>query len=664
MSIQLPPEIQQANAYLQAGQKEAARTVLMGLVRRQPDSELAWLMLSRAVDTPRQRADCLRQALRINPANAEARRQLDTLNAAAPAPAPPAAPPDATFLTPPAWTPPSPPLFTAAERAAARQPESATAAPLLEALPDIPPTQNVEAEPAAPPARPAQKPAGKAQKPSGQPKIGRLITCGVIIALLVCAAGGLGLYQLGGGLLPGLLEQPPAGPAPAAGLLPSATAAPTQTAHILPPTWTPTISPTPSATATITPTPAPSLTPTFPAPPPTAAALMARIEQEVSDLRGLPIQSQPPRYVVSASVVELMLKRELEAGEGIDQLKDEARTLVALNLIKPTYDLVRYAMNGLVDGIGGFYRPETKEIYVLGLRFGGMEHITYSHEFNHALVDQQYDLGLMQKAAQCGSNSDRCDAIKALIEGDATLTMYQWLLQYGTPEDYRDILNYRPPFQGLPEQFPPDYVEHAMGFPYQQGMAFVQKLYDDGNWARVNQLYANPPVSSEQILHPEKYLAGEAPLALQDPSLELALGPPWRRISNDVLGEWQTYLMLAYSADLPARRSEEIAKRAAAGWGGDQVQVMVNDQTDQLVLAAHWVWDTPAEAKEFSQASQDYLSQMYRGAQISRPSGTCWESNGRAACLYAKGSETLWLVAPDQATLDPLALLFSILTAP
>lgn len=657
----MPPEIQQANAYLRAGQKEAARMVLMSLVRRQPDSELAWLMLSRTVDDPRQRADCLRRALRLNPANEEARRQLEALNEA-----PPAAPPAASKpAAPPAWTPPALPLFPAAERAAARQPEPPSPpveAALAEAA--IPPTQTAEGKPEASPAHPVQKPARKAYPSASKPKTGLLVTCGVMIALLVCVAGGLGLYQVVGGLLSGgLVAAQPQAPAPAPAQ-PSAAPAPTQTAFILPPTWTPTVSPTPTATSTVTPTPAPSLTPTFPAPPPTSAALMARIEQEVADLRGLPIQSQPQRYVVSASVVELMLKRELEAGDGVEQLKDEARVLVALNLIKPTYDLVRYAMNGLVDGIGGFYRPETKEIYVLGLRFGGMEHITYSHEFNHALVDQQFDLGLLQKAAQCGSNTDRCEAVKALIEGDATLTMYQWLVQYGTPEDYRDILNYQPPFQGLPEQFPPDYVEQAMGFPYQQGMEFVKKMYDDGNWARVNQIYANPPVSTEQILHPEKYLAGEAPQTLQDPSVELALGAPWRRVTNDVLGEWQTYLMLAYSADHPARRSEEIAKRAAAGWGGDQVQVMYNSQTDQLALTAHWVWDSPNDAREFAQASQDYLSQMYRGAQISRPSGTCWESNGRAACLYTKGSETLWLVAPDQAALDPLALLFSSLTTP
>jgi hypothetical protein len=671
MSIELPPEIQQANAYLRAGQRLEARSVLLQLVRRQPDSELGWLMLSRTMDDPTQQADCLRQALRINPQNSGARSFLETLTRTSSSGTLSGQPPQAANLTPeppkpeyPVWAPPPPPLFTPAEKAAAAGiSTSATYRPVV-------PTERVEVEPAVPA---AEKPASrvtkgnvKSSKPGGssKKKTGLLIGCGVVAALLVCVAGGLMVTQLAPGLLAARAPAQPAAGVPQAQAPNRATPVPTWTARPLPPTWTPTLSPTPTATHTVTPTPAPSLTPTYPAPPPTAAALMARIEQEVSDLRGLPIQTQPPRYVMSPAVVEQMLKRELEAGDGIEQLKDEARTLVALGLIKPTYDLVRYAMNGLVDSIGGFYRPDSKEIYILGLRFGGVEHISYSHEFDHALVDQTFNLTQLDKDALCETNSDRCEANKALIEGDATLLMMQWLKQYGSPQDFRDILTYRPPFRGMPEQFPPDYVAQAMGFPYESGMVFVNKFYEEGNWARVNQLYAKPPISTEQILHPEKYLSGEAPIELQDPSLEVALGKPWRRISNDVLGEWNTYLILAFGADKPSRRSPEVAKRATDGWGGDQSQVIFNDETEQWAMADHWIWDSPKDAAEFEQASQEYLGQMLRGAQVSRPSGTCWQSNGQVACLYAKGNETLWLVTTDQATLDPLALLFSGLTTP
>lgn len=447
-------------------------------------------------------------------------------------------------------------------------------------------------------------------------------------------------------------------PAPVAVELPSATQE-----DVLPPTWTPTPTLAPTATRTITPIPEPTLTPTFLPPPPTALAQMDLIQQQVADLRGLSIVFPVPRYVLPKMVAEKMLRSELENEATLTGLKNDALALSALGLIKPTYDIVSYAMNGLVDNIGGFYRHDTQVIYVLGIGFGAMEHLIYSHEFDHALVDQHFSLAGMKSSENC-ANNDRCQAITALIEGDATLTMAMWLKQYASPRDYLELSRYRFPAQALPEQFPPDYVIYDLNFPYESGLAFVTDLYDKGNWAKVNDAYYLPPQSTEQIIHPEKYASGEAPIPVQDAPLSNVLPAPWRMAKTNTLGEWTTYLMLAYGADKFSQQPPKQSADAAKGWGGDQYQVYYNDQTQQTALAVHWVWDTPADANQIIPLMEAYLDGRFRGAKLDRPIGKCWEANSQTTCLYSSKTETLWLFAPDQATIDLMFSLYSGFTTP
>jgi hypothetical protein len=675
MDANIPDALRQAAAHIKAGDLQAARPILVDFVQHNPDSEQGWLMMSVVLATPQQQIECLQRVLRINPSNAKARQQLERLGGALPGPGRPG--PAAFEPSPiPNPAPPSTPepswLEQLRQQAQAVPPQAPIPIPPLPPMPP-PASQNTPASQVKPASQPvasilaaaAQQPK-PAEQPASQPKTtihkaahlkkkSSRLKPFLYVGLALILLAGIGVAIVWGFNTFLVITPPPV--TPISLLIPSLTPT-TQVPYQLAPTWTPNPTPTITLTPTITPTPVPSPTPTFPAPLPTTAALMDRIQQEVSDLRGLPIQAEVPRYVVSSMMVEKMLYGELVANGEIPKLDDQARALTVLGLIKPTYDIVRYTLNGLVDGIGGFYRHTTKDIYVLGMSFGGVEHYIYSHEFDHALVDQSYNLSMLLSPVICQNNSDRCEAVRALVEGDASLAMQQWWKQYATPQDYQDILHWRPPAQALPEQFPPDFALHSNNFPYEYGLVFVQSLYNKGNWARVNQAYLRPPESTEQIIHPEKYAAQQKPLVVEDLPLLAVLSAPWREIASDVLGEWTTYLVLAYGADKTAQQSTTTAKRAAEGWGGDHYQVYYNDQTDRIVLAAHWVWDSAKDAKEFEPALSKYLDQRFRGATLARTDGACWEVNLQTTCIYSAGSETLWIIAPDQATLDQVRGLY------
>lgn len=596
--MSIPSPLQQAVEHLRAGRVDSARQLLASYLRSNPRSDAGWYLLSFTLDNPAQQREALQRALRINPTNDRARARLTKMAGDdRPAPAPP-----------PAEQP-------ALER-------RAPMAPL-----------------------PRRRPAGPTLGFWGglTPRNRRWVVLGTIAFLLAGLAGGIYFFTT---LTRDLGSQRVA--AVTAQAATAAWRATTGASVGLPPTWTPEPSPTLPPTATIT--AIPSETPTSTPVPPSAetAAEMETIKQEVADLRGLARQDTASSYLITGARVRPILEASFRAGGGsLEEVADQSRVLVALGLIKPTYDLYTNILNGLTDSLGGFYLPWSHEIFVIGSRFTGVERWVYSHEYGHALVDSHYEIGSAGVYPLCLRTTDQCNAIQALVEGDATLVMTQWWQQYAGPQDYEDIFAYTPPHRTLPDQFPPPYSLPDSSFPYEQGAAFVEYLYNRGNWAEVNSAYQRLPESSEQILHPAKYVADEGPVSVAAADLGSRLGGDWRMLAQDTLGEWTTFLILAYGADLSSQLDIAQAEAAAAGWGGDTYLVFYNDSTEQTVLAARWLWETQSDADQFSAGLQTVLDGRHRGNGVNLGRGQCWQATGEVSCMLGAGREILWLFGPD-----------------
>jgi hypothetical protein len=633
----LPDELRQAANLIRTGKSGEARPILARYVQQHPESEQGWLLLSMVLSERSQRIDCLERVLKINPGNSLARERLMQYQSGPrAAPATPAAPraPASASQKPKAEKKPTP----AAGRPATGTPvQPKPAGPAIAAAAQPRPGAQPRKTPVSPKAAPA------APKPM---KRGRGVWITLLVVLTILALAGIGYVGLSF-----LRTLQPSGAAPSGGTPFGGQA--------LPPSWTPTLTATVTIMASVTPTPTLTPTSTLVPPDPTMDAMMQRIEAEVSDIRGLEPEGAVTRYVVSRSAVRPILEGEFLANGGSQsEMDDEARVLSALGLIKPTYDMYTNALNGLTDSLGGFFFPWSDEVYVIGNRFGGVEHFIYSHEYAHALVDQTYHVDAQGVYPQCLSNSDRCEAIKALVEGDATLVMGLWWRQYASPTDYQDIQNYVPPQTTLPEQYPPQYALLDGQFPYVVGLEFVSRLHDAGNWPEVNKAYARWPESTEQIMHPEKYRAGEKPQEITAPPLDQVLGEGWRKLTEDTLGEWTTYLLLGYGADVDAMLEDSVAVGAARGWGGDRYQVYYQDETKRTVLAAVWGWDTAQDASQFRQAMANHLGKRFREAEVDAPKGTCWQVNQQTTCLYLAGRQVLWLLAPDMGTLNLVRALY------
>jgi hypothetical protein len=245
-------------------------------------------------------------------------------------------------------------------------------------------------------------------------------------------------------------------------------------------------------------------------------------------------------------------------------------------------------------------------------------------------------------------------AVQALVEGDATLGELRWFTENASMQDMNDIVDFYNTFESPVYYSAPEFIQEDFSFPYNYGYAFVQYLFDNGGWGTVDRAYGNPPVSTEQILHPERY-PDDVPIPVELPDFRSQLGDGWDEIDRNVMGEWYFYLILALGLDENARLDTDRAAAAAAGWGGDSYVVYYNSEQDAIVMVLHSQWDAAPEADEFADAFTEYADHRF-GAPISENSDeTTWQGDDGFHIFYHQGDTITWILAPDAATAEALS---------
>ena len=405
--------------------------------------------------------------------------------------------------------------------------------------------------------------------------------------------------------------------------------------------------PAPAPTAVTDPAPIPSAT-FEPTPSRDPIPDMDRIHDQVSSVRGLYPTGPLDRQLLSPESIRQRVTDDFLGEYTQDDASDDARLLALLGLLEPDFDLWTLYADFYEEQVAGYYDPEVQKMYVVGSTWGGSERLTYAHEYVHALQDQNYDLeeGLGYSDEGCEEDSERCAAISALIEGDATLAEEQWWRAYSTEQDLKELSAMIAEYTGEVFDAAPAYLQQDFLFPYEEGLAFVRSLFRQGGWAAVDAAYLEPPTTTEHILHPELY-GNDDPIPVALPDLGPVLGQGWRELDADVLGEWFTRLVL--DEEIPEWEAEE----AAAGWGGDAYRAWTNDQVDEGVLVLLTVWDVPRDAFEFVEAFGAYAEWRF-GERKTEQAERRWSWQRGAVSLERAYDQTLWILAPDAETAEAI----------
>ena len=350
---------------------------------------------------------------------------------------------------------------------------------------------------------------------------------------------------------------------------------------------TPIASASASATASTSPTPLPAAGPSQQEDP---QAVFAGIEQQVRDLRGLPAPDIGPADIISREQLEQELKASFEQDYPADRQRSDNLTLHALGLLTGDQDVAKLQLELLSGQVIGFYDDKQRRMVVVSeAGVNPQAEVTYAHEYTHALQDAAF--GLKSLELNAVGEDDRSLARLALVEGDATSVMLQWMLGNLTPAEMQGITE-----TPIPDTSDvPDWMLTQLLFPYQAGFQFVSALGGGlgGDYQRVNDAFRDrPPASTEQVMHPEKYQANERPMQVADPDPASILGAGWQNVASTTMGE----AMIGITLD--ALASSAATDAAAAGWGGDRLTV-ASGPGDASALAWRLKWDTSTDADEF-----------------------------------------------------------------
>jgi hypothetical protein len=370
--------------------------------------------------------------------------------------------------------------------------------------------------------------------------------------------------------------------------------------------------------------------------PKTAAVREATAEvlRETSELRRLPVLRQVKSGAQSRAEIEQMIVRNIDESATPEETAANETALKKFGLVPADFQLRPFVVKLLTEQVAGYYDPKTQEFYLADwIDIDGQKPVM-AHELTHALQDQHFDLRRFEDWPKHDSDAEM--AAHALVEGDASFLM----MQYVARDPLRQLAFLKSMMSGgasASEQIEqaPRVLREQMLFPYLQGMTWVMQVYKQGGWEAVSNAYKNLPKSSEQILHGEKYAAGEAPQKVSVRDVSATLGRGWRMADNDVQGEWGCYMLLDEFL-----QSVDVSKRAAAGWGGDRYALFAGPRKADAVVVLKTVWDTEADAREFYDAYVRRTSKRYgvEAAEVAPADRQVWKTAEGAVVVERQGA--------------------------
>jgi len=371
--------------------------------------------------------------------------------------------------------------------------------------------------------------------------------------------------------------------------------------------------------------------------PKTAAVREATVEvlRETSELRKLPVLRQVRSGAQSRPEIEQMLIRNLNESATPEEMQASETVLKKLGLVPADFQLRPFIIKLLTEQVAGYYDPKTQEFYLADwIDLDGQKPVM-AHELTHALQDQHFNLRRFEDWPKHDSDAEL--SAHALVEGDASFLMMQYVVR----SPARQLAFMKAMVAGgagTSEQIEkaPRVMRETLLFPYLQGMAWAAQLHKRGGWEAVSAAYKNLPKSTEQILHFDKYTAGDAPAKVELRDVSASLGKGWRRADHDVQGEWGFYLVLDEFL-----QSADVSRRAAEGWGGDRFALFLGPSKADVVVAQKTVWDTEADAREFFDAYVRRTTKRYGAepSEVAAAGRQVWQTKEGTVVVEQQGAE-------------------------
>ena len=374
-----------------------------------------------------------------------------------------------------------------------------------------------------------------------------------------------------------------------------------------------------------------------------------RIVPTMSALRGLEPKTPILKGVKTREEISQYLNKRVREDYTADRIKNEGKLLQKLGILPEGVSYLDLLVGLYTEQIGGFYDPREKTLFLASWMPAAEQESVIVHELTHALQDQHFNIEKIMEDDRRSVNDDRTLAHQALMEGDGMVVMLQHIIA-PMKRHFSELPNLALVMQtqmaAMKSQYTvlknvPQFLQETLVFPYGYGASFIQQVWKQKpSWETINKIYSDLPASTEQIMHPEKYYATrDNPKEVNAEPQVAPLGAQWKVAYKNVLGEFSLGLLLNQHL------IDERSRRAASGWGGDQVLLLENKEGKNAVLIST-IWDTENDSEKFYAAMDEWFRLHFPKTtrKNETPTGFSLIQNGEFNALRRAGSSVRILI--------------------
>jgi len=338
------------------------------------------------------------------------------------------------------------------------------------------------------------------------------------------------------------------------------------------------------------------------------------IAAELTQISGMPLRHPVPCAFITKDKVKDFLERRVKEDESPAEVRAEELTLKKFGFVPQDFDLAKNTVDLLTEQAAAFYDYNRKKLFITETDSDEPLEPVLAHELAHALADQSFNLARFIRKGR--DSDDGSTARLAVMEGQATWLMSEYLAHENgsslreSPQLVKQFANID---ESSGEQHPvydksPLYLRLTLIFPYTKGMLFQNAVVDRDGKRGFAEVFRHAPVSSQQILHPDKYFAGVKPTDPKLPEVHLPRG--YKGLVGGSLGELEHDILLEQAV------GKEQAGQIAPHWRGCNFELRENKKAGRVILLYASDWDSADAAHRFFGAYRTAMGKKWKSMHI------------------------------------------------
>ena len=351
-----------------------------------------------------------------------------------------------------------------------------------------------------------------------------------------------------------------------------------------------------------------------------------QIMQQLSEITGMKVRHAVPCAFITRAEVNKYLKDRVKEAAKPDEIRAEELTLKKFGFVPQDFNLEKNTVDLLTEQAAAFYDYNKKKLFITESDSKDSQEPVLAHELGHALADQNYNLAKFVKQGR--KSDDGSTARLAVMEGQATWLMSEFLARQSgqtlvhNPRLAAQMAKVSDSSDGEYPVFEkePLYLRVTLVFPYTKGMLFQNAVTDRDGKPGFGEVFQNAPLSTQQIMHPQRYFDGTKPTDPKLPDVKLAHG--YKGLVGGSLGELEHHILIQQAV------SEAKAEEIAPHWRGCNFALAENKKLGRIILFYVSEWDSPASARQFLEAYRASMKKKWKTMTVSTETADMVEGEG------------------------------------